>query len=215
MGYPAAGMRNYLARLGWSHGDDEFFTDEQARAWFDITGIGKSPARLDFKKLENLCGQHIAAMDDAALLHELQGFLAATDQPALSDEKLSLLERGMYCLKERAKTFPELLDKAVFIMTDRPIVPEEKAAVHLDDVSRGILNELTPQLQNANWTRDGIETLATQFAETHGMKFGKLAGPLRAALAGRSATPSVFDMMLVLGRDESIARLTDAARGGA
>jgi glutamyl-tRNA synthetase len=154
-------------------------------------------------------------MDDAALLHELQGFLAATDQPALSDEKLSLLERGMYCLKERAKTFPELLDKAVFIMTDRPIVPEEKAAVHLDDVSRGILNELTPHLQNANWTRDGIETLATQFAETHGMKFGKLAGPLRAALAGRSATPSVFDMMLVLGRDESIARLTDAARGGA
>ena len=215
MGYPAAGMRNYLARLGWSHGDDEFFTDAQAREWFDITGIGKSPARLDFKKLENLCGQHIAAMEDAALLHELQGFLAATDQPALSDEKLSLLEWGMYCLKERAKTFPELLDKAVFIMTDRPIVPEEKAAVHLDDVSRGILNELTPQLQNATWTRDGIETLATQFAETHGMKFGKLAGPLRAALAGRSATPSVFDMMLVLGRDESIARLTDAARGGA
>jgi glutamyl-tRNA synthetase len=100
-------------------------------------------------------------------------------------------------------------------MAERPIVPEERAATHLDDVSRGILNELTPQLQNATWTRDGIEALATQFAETHGMKFGKLAGPLRAALAGRSATPSVFDMMLVLGRDESIARLTDAASGGA
>ncbi|GAW34825.1 glutamate--tRNA ligase [Roseovarius sp. A-2] len=215
MGYPAAGMRNYLARLGWSHGDDEFFTDAQAQDWFDITGIGKSPARLDFKKLENLCGQHIAAMDDAALLHELQGFLAVTGQTPLSDAKVTLMERGMYCLKERAKTFPELLDKAEFILSERPIVPEEKAAAQLDGVSRGILNELTPQLQNANWTRDGIETLATQFAETHGMKFGKLAGPIRAALAGRSATPSVFDMMLVLGRDESIARLTDAACGGA
>jgi len=215
MGYPAAGMRNYLTRLGWSHGDDEFFSDAQAVEWFDITGIGKSPARLDFKKLENLCGQHIAAMDDAALLHELQGFLTVTGQAPLSDAKVRLMERGMYCLKERAKTFPELLDKAAFILAGRPISPEEKAAAQLDDVSRGILKELTPQLQNATWTRDGIETLATQFAETHGMKFGKLAGPLRAALAGRSATPSVFDMMLVLGRDESIARLTDAACGGA
>ncbi|MGX0903519.1 glutamyl-tRNA synthetase [Roseovarius sp. MBR-79] len=211
MGYPAAGMRNYLARLGWSHGDAEFFGDAEAQAWFDITGIGKSPARLDFKKLENLCGQHIAAMEDAALLHELRGFLAATDQPPLSEAKMSLLERGLYCLKERAKTFPELLDKATFILAERPVVPEAAAAVHLGDVSRGILRELTPQLQNATWTRDGIEELVTQFAEDHGMKFGKLAGPLRAALAGRTATPSVFDMMLVLGRDETTARLTDAA----
>ncbi|PKQ13518.1 MAG: glutamate--tRNA ligase [Alphaproteobacteria bacterium HGW-Alphaproteobacteria-1] len=214
MGYPASGMRNYLARLGWSHGDDEFFSDAQARAWFDITGIGKSPARLDFKKLENLCGQHIAAMEDAALLHELCGFLAATGQSPLSEDKMFLLERGMYCLKERAKTFPELLDKAAFILAERPVVTEAAAAVHLDDVSRGILEELTPQLQNATWTRDGIEELVTQFAEDHGMKFGKLAGPLRAALAGRSATPSVLDMMLVLGRDETTARLTDAARLG-
>ncbi|MBS4009381.1 MAG: glutamate--tRNA ligase [Roseovarius sp.] len=214
MGYPAAGIRNYLARLGWSHGDAEFFDDAQAQAWFDLKGIGKSPARLDFKKLENLCGQHIAAADDAALLHELQGFLAATGQPALDDTRLTLFSRGMYCLKERAKTFPELLDKAAFILATRPIQPEEKAAEQLDTVSRGILKELTPQLQTATWTREDIEGLATQFAEDHGMKFGKLAGPLRAALAGRSATPSVFDMMLVLGRDETIARLTDAACGG-
>ncbi len=211
MGYPAAGMRNYLARLGWSHGDDEFFTDAQAREWFDITGIGKAPARLDFKKLENLCGQHIAATADAALLHELQEFLAVTGAPPLSDAKLALMEQGMYCLKDRAKTFPELLEKAAFIITDRPIVPEEKAAAQLDDVSRRILIELTPQLQNATWSRDSLETVANGIAEAHGMKFGKLAGPLRAALAGRTATPSVFDMMLVLGRTETIARLTDAA----
>ncbi|NHQ72998.1 glutamate--tRNA ligase [Roseovarius gahaiensis] len=211
MGYPAAGMRNYLARLGWSHGDDEFFTDAQAQDWFDLNGVGKSPARFDFKKLDNLCGQHIAASDDAALLHELQGFLAATDQPKLQPEKSALMEKAMYCLKERAKTFPELLDKAQFILADRPIIPDEKAAGQLDSVSRSILTQLTPHLQTVTWSRDELEAVAMQFAESVDMKFGKLAGPLRAALAGRSATPSVFDMMLVLGRDETIARLSDAA----
>jgi glutamyl-tRNA synthetase len=211
MGYPAAGMRNYLARLGWSHGDDEFFTGAQAREWFDITGIGKAPARLDFRKLENLCGRHIAAMADAALLHELRDFLAATGAPPLSGDKAALLERGMYCLKDRARTYQELLEKAAFIMADRPIVPDEKAAEQLDAMSRSILRELTPQMQDATWSRDSLEMVATGVAEAHGIKFGKLAGPLRAALAGRAATPSVFDMMLVLGREETIARLTDAA----
>jgi len=214
MGYPAAGLRNYLARLGWSHGDHEFFTDAQAQAWFDLDGIGRSPARLDFRKLENLCGQHIAASDDAALLHDLQEFRAAAALPPLPEDKVTLLERGMYCLKDRAKTYPELLDKAAFILADRPIVPEGKAAAQIDDVSRGILKGLTPQLQNVNWTRASIETVANAAAEAHGVKFGKLAGPLRAALAGRTATPSVFDMMLVLGREETVARLADAACDG-
>ncbi|MBC7131730.1 MAG: glutamate--tRNA ligase [Roseovarius sp.] len=211
MGYPAAGLRNYLARLGWSHGDDEFFTDAQARAWFDITGIGKAPARFDFRKLENICGRHIAAMDDALLLEELQGYLAVTGQAPLSEDRLARLGRAMYCLKDRARTLAELVEKAAFVLSDRPIAPDAAAAAHLDDVSRGILGELTPQLQNASWTRDGIEDLLTRFAADHGMKFGALAGPLRAALAGRNATPSVFDMMLVLGREETAARLTDAA----
>ncbi|MEM1301874.1 MAG: glutamate--tRNA ligase, partial [Pseudomonadota bacterium] len=103
MGYPAAAMRNYLARLGWSHGDNEFFNDDQAREWFDLDGIGKSPARFDFKKLENLSGQHIAAADDAALLQELQSFLAATGQTALTDAQNDAMAKGMYTLKERAK----------------------------------------------------------------------------------------------------------------
>ncbi|MGA1026719.1 MAG: glutamate--tRNA ligase [Lutimaribacter sp.] len=211
LGYPAAGMRNYLARLGWSHGDDEFFTDAQAQDWFDLGGIGKSAARFDFKKLENLCGQHIAASEDAALLHELQAFLAVTGQNLLDAQKSALMEKGMYCLKERAKSFPELIEKAEFILANRPIEPDEKARQALDSVSRGILKELTPHLQNASWSRDKIEEVASAFAETQGVKFGKLAGPLRAALAGRSATPSVFDMMLVLGQEETLARLTDAA----
>ena len=114
-------------------------------------------------------------------------------------------------LKERAKTFFELLDKAAFITADRPIQPEAKAAEQLNDVSRGILIELTPHLQNASWTRDDLEHVLNEFAQMQGMTFGKLAGPMRAAIAGRSATPSVFDMLLVLGREESLARLSDAA----
>ncbi len=211
MGYPAAGMRNYLARLGWSHGDDEFFTDAQAQEWFDLPDIGRAPARLDFKKLENLCGQHIAAADDAALLHEIEAYLAAKGDAPLTDAQRDGLLRGMYCLKERSKTFPELLDKAHFILTARPIEREPKAEAALDAVSRGILAELTPHLQSASWTRDALEQAAATVAEAHGMGLGKLAGPLRAALAGRTVTPSVFDMMLVLGREETLARLGDAS----
>ena len=209
MGYPAAGMRNYLTRLGWSHGDDEFFSDAQAREWFDLGGIGKSPARFDFKKLDNICGQHIAVADDAALLHEIAAFLAATDAEPLSDTQSHGLLTAMYCLKERAKNFPELLEKAHFVLTSRPIALDEKSAAYLTDVSRGILSELTPQLRNASWDRETLEGLVSSIAEAHQTKLGKLAGPLRAALCGRAVSPSVFDMMLVLGRDETIARLVD------
>jgi glutamyl-tRNA synthetase len=117
----------------------------------------------------------------------------------------------MYCLKDRAKNFPDLLEKAEFILATRPIAPDEKAQKQLDDVSRGILSELTPHLQDVSWTRDALEAAMTAFGDEKSLKFGKLAGPLRAALAGRSVTPSVFDMMLVLGREESLARLSDAA----
>ena len=211
MGYPAAGMRNYLTRLGWSHGDDEFFTDAQAREWFDLDSVGKSPARFDTKKLENICGQHIVAADDAALLHETVDFLAATGATPLTETQKHGFLTALYCLKERAKTLPDLLDKAHFILTSRPILPDEMSQVHLTDVSRGILAELTPHLQNVSWSRDALEGIVSQVATGHDLKLGKLAGPLRAALAGRSATPSVFDMMLVLGRDETCARLTEAS----
>jgi glutamyl-tRNA synthetase len=211
MGYPAAGMRNYLARLGWSHGDDEFFDDAQAQAWFDLDGIRKSPAQFDLKKLENICGQHIAAADDAALRREAEEFLTAAELPALTKSQSDAMERAMYCLKDRAKTFPELFEKAHFVLTDRPITPDDKSSKNLDTVSRGMLSELTPHLQDASWDREALEEVLNGFAAAKETKFGKLAGPLRAALAGRAVTPSVFDMMLVLGRDETVARLTDAA----
>ncbi|ABL71784.1 glutamate--tRNA ligase [Paracoccus denitrificans] len=211
MGYPAAAMRNYLARLGWSHGDDELFDDAQAKAWFDLDGIGKAPARLDFKKLEHVSGWHIARMDDVELLDEIADFRAATGAEPLSERQVARLRPALGALKTKAKTLPALLEQAHFALIDRPVQIEEKAAAALDIVSRSILKELTAAVQNASWGRDELEAAAKQIGESHGLGLGKVAAPLRAALAGRSSTPSVFDMMLALGRDETLARMQDQA----
>ena len=211
MGYPAAGMRNYLPRLGWAHGDAEIFSSQEAMKMFDLGGIGRAPARLDFKKLENTCGHHIAMTDDAALLHELQGYLEAAGQAALTEGQKALLSQAMYCVKDRAKTFPELIEKAHFALVSRPIAPDAAAEKNLDTISRGILKSLTPRLQNVSWTKAELELILNDVAAENGIGFGKLAAPLRAALAGRTVTPSVFDMMLVIGREGTIARLTEAA----
>ncbi|MGQ0609502.1 MAG: glutamate--tRNA ligase [Paracoccaceae bacterium] len=210
MGYPAAGMRNYLTRLGWAHGDMEIFTSAQAMEVFDLKGIGRAPARLDFKKLENTCGQHLAMMDDAALLHELEAFLAASGRPPLTEAQRERMLRGLYCVKDRAKMFTDLIEKARFMLIDHPIARDEAASAALDSVSRGILENLTPRLRNASWTKDALEPILNEVAAQFGVGFGKLAGALRAVLAGRTVTPSVYDMMLVIGRDEALARIAAA-----
>jgi len=211
MGYPAAGMRNYLTRLGWAKGDAEIFTSAEAMVMFDLDGIGRAPARLDFKKLENTCGHHIAMAEDAALLHEFDAFLVATNRPVLTPGQKNRMELALPFLKKTVKTFPELIDKSSFLMLSRPIVPDAKAAETLDTVSRGILKTLTAQLQNVSWTKAVLESILTEAAAANGLGFGKLAAPLRAAIAGKSVTPSVYDMMLVIGRDETVERLKDAA----
>ncbi|MFJ1292676.1 glutamate--tRNA ligase [Paracoccus yeei] len=211
MGYPAAAMRNYLARLGWSHGDDELFDDDQARAWFDLPGIGKAPARLDFKKLEHVSGWHIARMEDDALMAEIAAYLAETGAPALTETQKARLAPALPALKAKAKALPALLEQGHFALVSRPLVVEDKAAAALDTVSRSILAELTAALQHASWDRDDLEAAAKQIGLSHGLGLGKIAAPLRAALAGRSSTPSVFDMMLALGREETLARLQDQA----
>lgn len=211
MGYPAAGMRNYLTRLGWAHGDAEIFTSAEAMRMFDLSGIGRAPARLDFKKLENTCGHHMAMADDAALLHELEAYLAASGREALSTPQEGRMKLALPFLKKSAKTFQELMEKAAFLLVDRPIVRDQRASEALDTVSRGILKSLTPRLQNASWTKDALEPILNQIAAENGIGFGKLAAPLRAALAGRTVTPSVYDMMLAIGREETVARLSDAA----
>ena len=209
MGYLASAMRNYLARLGWSHGDMEVFTDEEARAVFDLSGIGKSPARFDFKKLENLSGQHMARTPDEALLRELEAFLAATGAPSVPEEKRDRLLAALPFAKAKARTLPQLLDQAHFALAERPLDMPADVAKVLDPVSRGILASLTPHLHNARWERGILEGIVSASAEANGTSLGKLAGPLRAALAGRTVAPSVFDMMLVLGREETLARLQD------
>ncbi|MGZ9810533.1 glutamate--tRNA ligase [Pseudoroseicyclus sp. H15] len=211
MGYPAAGMRNYLTRLGWSHGDDEFFTDEQAREWFNLDGIGKAPARFDTKKLENLCGQHLALASDAAVLQELEGYLAASGAPALTPAQWNALEQAVPAARQGAKTLSQIIEKSHFSLATRPLDLDEKAQKALDPVSRGILAELTPQLRDASWSRSDLEEVVKAAADAHGLGLGKLAAPLRATLAGRAISPSVFDMMLVLGRDETLARIADQA----
>ncbi len=209
-GYPASAMRNYLARLGWSHGDAEFFTDAQAIEWFDLDGIRKAPARFDTKKLANLGGQHIANTGDAALVAEIQEYLTLSGQNALTNSQEANLTHAMYCLKDRSKSYPELLEKAHFVLTERPLDRDEKSSQALDSVYKGILAELTPQLRNASWKRETLEGLVGSLADEHNTKLGKLAAPLRAALAGRAVSPSIFDMMLVLGREETVLRLTEA-----
>jgi glutamyl-tRNA synthetase len=208
MGYPAPAIRNYLTRLGWAHGDDEFFDDAQAREWFDLDGIGKAPARLDLKKLENLSGQHLSAMADDDIVDAALDWCARAGETAPARDRLAA---AVPIVKEASRTLPQLIERARFALIDRPVEADEKAAKALDPVSRGILSELTPQLHNASWQRDELERVVGEAAEARGLGLGKIAAPLRAALAGRTATPSVFDMMLVLGRAETLARLTDAA----
>ena len=208
-GYPARGLRNYLARLGWSHGDDEYFTDQQALEWFNLFDIGKSAARFDLKKLQFLCGQHLKNSDDAALLHETLEFLTKVKGQSLSENKILLLKKGLYCLKDRVKTLSELVEKASFILNNRPIEVSSDAKLSLDETGIAMLDTLTPHLQNVTWKREELEKICNSVAESFGVKFGKLAPPIRSALSGQTKTPSVFDMMLVLGRNETIARLTN------
>jgi len=210
MGYPAAAMRNYLARLGWSHGNDEFFTTEQAVDWFELSGIGKSPSRFDFKKLDNLSGQHIKAMENADLLNQVDDFFALQHGEKIPEKKRAVMLSAMDDLADRAKTFPKLLESAHFILGDRPFEPDEMALEKLNSVSHGMLKRLTERLQNATWAPDDLEDAVKDFATSEGLKLGQVAQPLRAGLTGRTVSPSVFNVMVILGREESIARLRDA-----
>ncbi|MCY4289874.1 MAG: glutamate--tRNA ligase [Aestuariivita sp.] len=211
MGYSAAAMRNYLTRLGWSHGDSEFFSDSQALEWFDITGVGKSPARLDLKKLSRLSGQHLASSDDATLLQELSSFCKAANLPILSSEQWDKLSAAMYCLKTGVRTYSDILAKAQFVLCSRPISIEEDAQKVLNANSSELLVSLAERLQESDWERPALEILLKDYSDAKGVKFGELASLLRVALAGKTVTPSIFDMMLILGRKESITRLRDVA----
>jgi glutamyl-tRNA synthetase len=217
MGYLPEAMRNYLVRLGWAHGDQEMFSTEEMIAAFDLPQIGRSPARFDFAKLENLNGHYMRQSDDGALLAaigQLLPHIEGGDKIAakLTDEMRAKVLAAMPGLKERAKTLIELIDSAGFLFAARPIPVDPKAEALLTPEARGLLAGLATELAAVDsWTAEKTEAALRTFAERQNVKFGAVAQPVRAALTGRVTSPGIFDVLAVLGRDESLARLADQA----
>jgi glutamyl-tRNA synthetase len=210
-------LRNYLARLGWSHGDKEFFSTEELIAAFDLSSIGRSPSRFDYAKLENVNGHYMRATSDDALFDALIGALpylpGGPDVAAKLDEhKRGQLRAAIPGLKERAKTLVELLDGAGFLFAARPLAMDAKAEEILARAGRPHLKNLLPRFTAlGEWTAASTEAVVRAYAEDEGAKLGNVAQPLRAALTGRSTSPGIFDVLSVLGRDESLGRITDQA----
>jgi glutamyl-tRNA synthetase len=205
MGILPEALFNYLLRLGWGHGDDEIISREQAVQWFDIDHVGKSPSRFDLKKLENVNGHYIRHAEDSRL-----AVLVAARRGGLEAADLALLERAMPELKARAKDLNELGANADFLFAQRPLALDEKASALLDVEARALLGRLHAILAGvASWTHDDTESAVKALAEAEGLKLGKLAQPLRAALTGRATSPGIFDVLVLLGQDESLARIAD------
>ncbi|MGQ0456833.1 MAG: glutamate--tRNA ligase [Hyphomicrobium sp.] len=217
MGYLPIALRNYLVRLGWSHGDDEIMSTEQLLAWFDVDGIGKSAARFDFKKLEDLNGHYIRHSDDAELLRRVIELLPEIDgggpiSAKLDDAMGAKLLRLMPSLKERAKTLRELIESAAFLFAVRPLAFDDKAGKLLDAEARAALKVLRQRFAaSPEWAAAALEAEVRGYCDETGAKLGKIAQPLRAALTGRSVSPPVFDVLEALGREEALARIDDFA----
>ncbi len=198
-------MFNYLLRLGWGHGDNEIISREQAIAWFDIDHVGKSPSRFDIAKLQNLNGHYLREADDARLA-ELVGARMT------GSVDLDLLARAMPVLKVRAKDVNELAAGAAFLFAQRPLTLEPKAEALLTDEARALLGQINARLAaQDDWSLEALEAALKAMAEELGLGLGKLAQPLRAALMGQSTSPGIFDVLVLLGRDESLARIAAQA----
>jgi glutamyl-tRNA synthetase len=215
LGYLPVALRNYLLRLGWSHGDQEIFSTQEMIDAFNLSSIGRSPARFDYAKLESLNGLYMRQSDDQALLDALKVILPEIG-PArglangLTPELEARFLAAMPGLKERAKTLIELLDSAYYLYAARPLELDVKAAALLDDAARQRLPGLSAKLSALNdWSPEALEAAVRGYAEEQGLKLGQAAQPLRAALTGRAMSPGLFDVMAVLGREETLARLAD------
>jgi glutamyl-tRNA synthetase len=211
MGYLPAALRNYLVRLGWSHGDEEIFSTEQMLKWFDLDAIGRSAARMDFKKLESLNGYYIRQSTDDELVAHIKHLLPTMeDAPDIDADGWCKLQTAMPGLKERAKTLVELIDNARFIFARRPLAIEPKAAQYLDDTACQHLANLLQDLEEIeDWKLEDIENIIRAFAERSGVKLGKIAQPLRAALTGKTTSPGIFDVLFVLGKRETLKRISE------
>ncbi len=215
MGYLPAALRNYLVRLGWSHGDQEFFSTQEMTEAFDLGHIGRSPARFDYAKLENMNGHYMRAASDAELTQALIATLPYLPQaeaygPKLDETMKGKLLAAMNGLKERAKTLVELADGARFLFDQRPLAMDEKATDILAKGGKEHLAALLPRLEAlASWSAEAAEAAVRDYAQETGAKLGQVAQPLRAALTGRSTSPGIFDVLQVLGREESLGRISD------
>jgi glutamyl-tRNA synthetase len=215
MGYLPAALRNYLVRLGWSHGDEEIMSTEQMVEWFDLDAIGRSAARFDFAKLENLNGHYLRDTSDREIVERLKALVPELPNGAelaktILPDGWTKLERAMPGLKDRAKTLVELLDGAAYLFARRPLPIDDQAAKLLDAPGRATLADLLPALEAVEpWLAERVEGCVRAFAEETGRKLGKVAQPLRVALTGKTTSPGIFDVLEVLGRDESIERIRD------
>jgi glutamyl-tRNA synthetase len=210
MGYLPETMRNYLLRLGWGHGDEEIISDADAIKWFDIVNVGRNAARLDMAKLDNLNGHYMRLADDSRLARLVAERLAHP-----SPEAIDRITRGMAGLKQRAKTVVELTENARFYAASRPIPMSEKAVALLTAEAKALLAQVTPRLAATEWTEAALEAAVRAFVEETKIKLGQIAQPLRVALVGDTTSPGIFDVMAVLGREEALGRLADAAKSPA
>ena len=215
MGYLPEALRNYLVRLGWSHGDQEIFSTEEMSTLFDLKSVGRSPARFDYTKLESINGHYMRQTPDAELLARFEDVLEVHPekdffQPLMTDGMRAKLLAAMPGLKERAKTVLELIDGSRFLFQSRPLPLDDKARQNLDAAGRERLATLLPALAAVEaWNADALEQAVRAVSEATGAKLGHLAQPLRAALTGRAMSPGIFDVLAVLGREESLARIAD------
>lgn len=208
LGYLPEAMRNYLLRLGWSHGDDEIISTAQAIEWFNLENIGRSPARVDFKKLDHVNGHYMRQASDEGLADATLPFLRGKGGADLRQKLIA----AMPGLKERAKTLVELAESASFLAATRPLMLDDKAQKLLTPEARNILARLKPVFEQTPWDAPALDAAARNFAEHNGLKLGALAQPLRAALTGKSTSPGIFDVLAVLGKAESLARIADQAQ---
>ena len=213
MGYLPEALRNYLLRLGWSHGDDEIIPTEAAIRWFDIDAVGRGAARFDFAKLDSLNGHYIRQSDDSRLLSLIEPSLAARLGRPLDEPSRGRLLRAMPSLKLRPKTLNELAGNALFYVRPRPIPVEDKAARLLTAEALDLLLGLVVELAHAPWRAEALEEFVRAFAATHQKRLADVAQPLRAALTGSLASPGLFEVMEILGREESLGRIADALSG--
>lgn len=210
MGYLPEALRNYLLRLGWAHGDEEIISTDRSIEIFSLEGIGKSPSRFDFAKLEHLSGHYIREADDARLAEILWSIIEERLCVTPDFSRNKLLMSALPGLKQRVKNINELADNALFYFQSRPIPLSDKAQEVLNDAGLALLADLARMLElEGNWTHDALQEACKAYGEKHALKLGAVMAPLRAAITGSHASPSMFEVMELLGKEEVLARIQD------